>query len=177
MEYVEGKVKKYDIKLAIHNHGPGDDLYPSAESAYSLIKNLDKRMGLCIDIGHTKRINRDPEQDVKDFFDRVFDVHRREVLIRGSFRRTSLAFVVTTHPLLVRRKDNPSDFLDLFDASSLRFETLANEKDPQPHGLQVEELGRPGEANFGWGRGPRTRFRAGNQQNDDVQREGGCRSC
>jgi len=79
LEYVEEKVKSYDIKLAIHNHGPGDDLYPSAESAYNLIKNMDKRMGLCIDIGHTKRIDRDPEQDVKDFFDRVHDIHIKDV--------------------------------------------------------------------------------------------------
>lgn len=79
LEYVEGKVKEYDIKLAIHNHGPGDKLYPSAESAYVLIKKLDKRMGLCIDIGHTKRIGRDPEQDLKDFFDRVFDIHIKDV--------------------------------------------------------------------------------------------------
>lgn len=79
LEYVEGKVKEYDINLAIHNHGPGDKLYPSAESAYNLIKNMDKRMGLCIDIGHTKRINRDPEQDLKDFFDRVFDIHIKDV--------------------------------------------------------------------------------------------------
>ena len=79
LDYVEGKVKEYNIKLAIHNHGPGDKLYPSAESAYTLIKNRDKRMGLCIDIGHTKRINRDPEQDVKDFFDRVFDIHIKDV--------------------------------------------------------------------------------------------------
>jgi len=79
LEYVEGKVKEYDIKLAIHNHGPGDKVYPSAESAYVRIKDMDKRMGLCIDIGHTKRINRDPEQDLKDFFDRVFDVHIKDV--------------------------------------------------------------------------------------------------
>ncbi len=79
LEYVEGKVKQYNIKLAIHNHGPGDKLYPSAESAYRLIKNMDKRMGLCIDIGHTKRINRNPEQDVKDFFDRVLDIHIKDV--------------------------------------------------------------------------------------------------
>ena len=79
LDYVEGKVKDYGIKLAIHNHGPGDELYPSAESAYNLIKNRDKRMGLCIDIGHTKRIDRDPEQDVKDFFDRVHDVHIKDV--------------------------------------------------------------------------------------------------
>lgn len=79
LDYVEGKVKDYDIKLAIHNHGPGDELYPSAESAYDRIKNRDKRMGLCIDIGHTKRINRDPEQDLRDFFDRVYDVHIKDV--------------------------------------------------------------------------------------------------
>lgn len=36
-------------------------------------------MGLCIDIGHTKRIGRDPEQDLKDFFDRVFDMHIKDV--------------------------------------------------------------------------------------------------
>lgn len=79
LEYVEGKVKDYDIKLAIHNHGPGDDLYPSAESVYEKVKNLDKRMGLCIDIGHTKRIGRDPEQDLRDYFDRVFDIHIKDV--------------------------------------------------------------------------------------------------
>ncbi len=79
LDYVEEKVKQYDIMLAIHNHGPGDKLYPSAESAYKLIKNMDKRMGLCIDIGHTKRINRNPEQDLIDFFDRVLDIHIKDV--------------------------------------------------------------------------------------------------
>jgi sugar phosphate isomerase/epimerase len=79
LDYVEGKVKEHDIMLAIHNHGPGDLVYPSAESAYVLIKNRDKRMGLCIDIGHTKRINRDPEQDVKDYFDRALDIHIKDV--------------------------------------------------------------------------------------------------
>ena len=79
LPYVESKVKEYDIKLAIHNHGPGDKLYPSAESAYELIKDMDPRMGLCIDIGHTKRIGRSPSQDVTDFFDRVFDIHMKDV--------------------------------------------------------------------------------------------------
>jgi sugar phosphate isomerase/epimerase len=79
LSYVENKVKEYDIKLAIHNHGPGDKLYPSAESAYVLIKDMDPRMGLCIDIGHTKRIGRDPSQDVKDFYGRVLDIHIKDV--------------------------------------------------------------------------------------------------
>lgn len=79
LDYVEEKVKEHDIKLAIHNHGPGDDLYPSAESAYVKIKDRDKRMGLCIDIGHTKRIDRDPVRDVTDYFDRVYDIHLKDV--------------------------------------------------------------------------------------------------
>ncbi len=79
LDYVEEKVKKYDIKLAIHNHGPGDDVYPSAESAYMKIKDRDKRMGLCVDIGHTKRIGRDPVKDVTDYFDRVYDIHLKDV--------------------------------------------------------------------------------------------------
>jgi sugar phosphate isomerase/epimerase len=44
---------------------------------------MDKRMGLCIDIGHTKRIHRDPEQDLTDFFDRVFDMHIKDVTADG----------------------------------------------------------------------------------------------
>jgi sugar phosphate isomerase/epimerase len=79
LPYVEEQVKEYDIKLAIHNHGPGDKLYPSAESAYILIKDMDLRMGLCIDIGHTARIGRSPSEDVKNYFDRVFDIHIKDV--------------------------------------------------------------------------------------------------
>lgn len=90
LDYVEEKVKQYDIKLAIHNHGPGDKLYPSAESAYNLIKNRDKRMGLCIDIGHTKRINRDPEQDLKDFFERVHDIHIKDVTAAEADGKTTI---------------------------------------------------------------------------------------
>jgi len=90
LDYVEGKVKEHDIMLAIHNHGPGDLVYPSAESAYVLIKNRDKRIGLCIDIGHTKRINRDPEQDLKDFFDRVIDVHIKDVTAANADGKTCI---------------------------------------------------------------------------------------
>ena len=79
LSYVNEKVQEYNIRLAIHNHGPGDDLYPSAETAFNRIKNIDIRIGLCVDIGHTKRINRDPEKDVEDYFERVFDIHIKDV--------------------------------------------------------------------------------------------------
>lgn len=79
LPYVEKKVKEYNIRLAIHNHGPGDLVYPSCESAYVLIKNMDARMGLCLDIGHTQRIQRDPSADLKDYFDRIFEIHMKDV--------------------------------------------------------------------------------------------------
>jgi len=79
LDYTEEKVKAYDIKLAIHNHGPGDEIYPSPEDVFIKIKDRDKRMGLCIDIGHTVRIGRDPARDLKTYFDRVYDVHLKDV--------------------------------------------------------------------------------------------------
>ena len=79
LEYVGELVKKYDIKMAIHNHGPGDKFYPSAKSINDKIKNMDKRMGMCLDIGHTQRINLDPIEDFKTYFDRIFDVHIKDV--------------------------------------------------------------------------------------------------
>ena len=75
----EEKVKETDIALAIHNHGPTDQRFPSPESAYSLIKNMDKRMGLCIDVGHTQRLGLDPADQVKKYFDRLLDVHIKDV--------------------------------------------------------------------------------------------------
>ena len=76
---VEEKVKAYDIKLAFHNHGPGDKRYPSAESAYEKIKNMDLRMGLCLDIGHTQRLDIDPAKTASQFMDRLHDVHIKDV--------------------------------------------------------------------------------------------------
>ncbi|HEY3372421.1 MAG TPA: TIM barrel protein [Prolixibacteraceae bacterium] len=79
LPYAEKKVKEYNIRLAVHNHGPGDLVYPSCESAYVLIKNMDPRMGLCLDIGHTQRIGRDPSADLKDYFERIFEIHMKDV--------------------------------------------------------------------------------------------------
>lgn len=127
LDYVEGKVKEYDVKLAIHNHGPGDLVYPSAESAYVLIKNRDKRMGLCIDIGHTKRINRDPEQDVKDFFDRVLDIHIKDVTAADKDGKTCIiGRGVINFPSFLKAVSN------LGYKGTLSLEYEAEGKDPLP---------------------------------------------
>jgi sugar phosphate isomerase/epimerase len=75
---VEEKVRQYDIKLAIHNHGPGDNLYPTAASIIEKIGQMDPRMGICLDIGHTVRLGGDPLKDVEAYFDRILDVHIKD---------------------------------------------------------------------------------------------------
>lgn len=77
---IEQKVKETNIKLAIHNHGPEDKIFPSAQSVYDKIKNLDSRIGLCIDTGHTFRLNQDPATEIKKFKDRLFDLHIKDLL-------------------------------------------------------------------------------------------------
>lgn len=79
IDRAEEMVKSYDIKLAIHNHGPEDALYPGPKDVYDRIKNRDARMGLCIDIGHATRAGYLPEKAVKDFKDRLFDLHIKDV--------------------------------------------------------------------------------------------------
>jgi inosose dehydratase len=76
---VNEKVQKYDIRVAIHNHGPGDKVFPTPDVAYEKIKKLDRRIGLCIDIGHTARNGIDPSQAAEQFADRLLDVHIKDI--------------------------------------------------------------------------------------------------
>lgn len=76
---IEKKVKEYDIAVAIHNHGPGDTRFPTAESVYEKIKRLDKRIGLCIDIGHTVRVGADLLGSTRKYADRLLDVHVKDI--------------------------------------------------------------------------------------------------
>ena len=80
LKLINAKVQEYDIKYAIHNHGPDmPELFPSAESTIEMIKDLDKRVGLCLDIGHEFRDGKDPIKAVTDFADRLHDVHLKNV--------------------------------------------------------------------------------------------------
>jgi len=79
LKLVNTMVGKYNIKVAIHNHGPEDKNFPTPESAYLKIKNLDPHIGLCIDIGHTQRAGVDPSESALKFADRLLDVHIKDV--------------------------------------------------------------------------------------------------
>lgn len=76
---VNKKVQEYDIKLAVHNHGPEDKLYPTPESVLEKIKGLDSRIGLCLDIGHTMRSGVDPSDSAEKYAGRLLDIHIKDV--------------------------------------------------------------------------------------------------
>ncbi|NND32089.1 MAG: sugar phosphate isomerase/epimerase [Saprospiraceae bacterium] len=77
-------VQQYDIKLAIHNHGPGDELYPSPQSIMDRIKDLDDRVGVCLDIGHAVRIGLDVATETKRCAGRLYDVHLKDVNVAAA---------------------------------------------------------------------------------------------
>ena len=79
LSYVEQKIRKFDIRLAIHNHGPDNPLYPNAADIWNHIKDLDPRMGICLDIGHTVRDGHDPIIDARKYSSRLFDIHIKDV--------------------------------------------------------------------------------------------------
>ncbi len=80
LKLIDQKVKEYDIRFAIHNHGPDmPELFPNAESGIELIKDLDARVGLCLDIGHQLRDGKDPVKAILDYAGRIYDVHIKNV--------------------------------------------------------------------------------------------------
>jgi len=79
LRYVEGKVRQYDLRYAIHNHGPDDLPYPTGRALMEWIGPLDRRIGICLDIGHNLRAGVDPIEDLEKFGDRVYDLHLKNV--------------------------------------------------------------------------------------------------
>ncbi len=79
LPYVNKKVAEYDMQFAIHLHGPDIELYPDAADVWENVKDLDPRMGMCLDIGHDRRNGRDPVADLEKYQSRVFDIHLKDV--------------------------------------------------------------------------------------------------
>lgn len=79
LPYVDKKVKEYGFNYAIHLHGPDIVTYPDATDVWEHTKDLDPRIGMCLDIGHDLRNGCDPVADLKKYHSRVFDVHIKDV--------------------------------------------------------------------------------------------------
>jgi sugar phosphate isomerase/epimerase len=76
---LEKFVKEYDIRIAIHNHGPEDKIWPSPYDVLRTVKDMDPRLGCCIDIGHACRAGADVPQAIRDVGPRLFDLHAKDL--------------------------------------------------------------------------------------------------
>ena len=76
---IEKFAKEYDIRIAIHNHGPEDKLWHSPLDVLSAVKGMDPRMGCCIDVGHTVRAGADVVQAIREAGSRLFNVHMKDL--------------------------------------------------------------------------------------------------
>jgi len=79
LDLVERHAKEFDIRVAIHNHGPEDKEFPSPYDVYKMVKTRDSHMGLCVDVGHTVRTGVDVTRAVLELRDRVYDLHVKDL--------------------------------------------------------------------------------------------------
>ncbi len=76
---IEKFVKEYDLRFAIHNHGPEDKLWHSPLDVLKAVNQMDPRMGCCIDVGHTVRAGVDVVEAIKQVGPRLFDMHIKDL--------------------------------------------------------------------------------------------------
>lgn len=76
---IEKLVKEYNIKVALHNHGPEDKHFPTPQSVLEAVKNMDPRVGLCMDIGHTARTGKDVVESIAEAGPRLLEMHMKDL--------------------------------------------------------------------------------------------------
>lgn len=85
---VSEKAKEYDLRVAIHNHGPDEKTYSTPGMIIEKVKDLDPRVGICMDIGHTIRAGVDPSAAAERYADRLFDIHMKDVSAAAKVGKT-----------------------------------------------------------------------------------------
>jgi sugar phosphate isomerase/epimerase len=76
---VEKFVREYDIRIAIHNHGPEDKIFPSPLDVLKAVKSMDPRIGCCIDVGHCVRAGTDVVEAIHATGPRLFNMHMKDL--------------------------------------------------------------------------------------------------
>lgn len=74
---LEELVKEYDIKLGIHNHGL-QSVYGNPETVKKILNSRDKRIGVCLDVGHVTGAGFDAAKVFREYDGRVFDIHLKD---------------------------------------------------------------------------------------------------
>ena len=127
MDAAEQQVKETGIAMAVHNHGPNDLRFPSPEDAYRAVEKRDRRMGLCIDVGHTRRLGLDPAAEIARFADRLLDVHIKDVSAAEAAGTTvEIGRGVIDTPALLRA------LVKIGYSKTIHFEHEKDGKDPFP---------------------------------------------
>ena len=72
-------VREYDVKIAVHAHGPEDKNFQRPQDVLAVVKDMDPRCGLCIDIGHTVRTGVDLVSTVAETGPRLLDMHVKDL--------------------------------------------------------------------------------------------------
>ncbi|MCA9127257.1 MAG: sugar phosphate isomerase/epimerase [Planctomycetales bacterium] len=121
-------VKEFDIRLAIHNHGPEDKgFFPSPYDVMRAVEQFDQRIGLCIDVGHTARAGVDPAESIIKCKDRLYDVHMKDISALGN-RNTPIESgrgILDTKSILAA-------LLEIGFQGHVGFEYEKDSKDPVP---------------------------------------------
>ena len=76
---IEKLVQEFDIRIAIHNHGPEDKQYPTPQSVLAVVRNMDPRCGLCMDVGHSARAGANVVESIAEAGDRLLDMHIKDL--------------------------------------------------------------------------------------------------
>jgi sugar phosphate isomerase/epimerase len=76
---IEKLAKQYNIRIAVHNHGPEDKIFPNPQAALKLMRNMDPRIGVCMDVGHTVRTGVDLIDTIRAAGDRLLDIHVKDL--------------------------------------------------------------------------------------------------
>lgn len=120
-------VKEFDIRLAIHNHGPEDKVWPSPLDVWEAVQPFDERIGICIDVGHTARCGVEPVDAIRKCAPRLYDLHFKDLASReGKSKPVVVGRGVLDTKAMLRA------LLDLKFAHHVGLEYEAEMNDPLP---------------------------------------------
>ena len=77
MDSLNDLVKEYDIRIAIHNHGPSDR-FNKVVDVLRAIEGRDPRIGACADLGHFIRSGEKPVEVIRALAGRLYGIHLKD---------------------------------------------------------------------------------------------------
>jgi inosose dehydratase len=75
--HLDELVKEFDIRIAIHNHGPGHR-YNRVVDVLKAIEGYDERIGACADLGHFIRSGENATEVVRLLKGRLYGIHLKD---------------------------------------------------------------------------------------------------